>query len=189
MLAHLARHPAKKQRRPIMKKAATCVGVIVVLMLVFVLLACDNTGDSISLSGYYIYAQIGNTDYEWKLGFTIIEDDAFGFVETGAPDTTWLLATPDVATDLADTINYVMIVFEGTTTGTYSMSDVDQAGYVINGFPLLFTDITLDVTTYEDVGGVIKGTFSGTVEDVYTNTMTVENGQFNVIHAETPPVE
>jgi len=175
-----------------MKKAATCVAVIVVLMLVLVLVACDNTGDSISLSGYYIYAQIGcccYTDYEWKLGFQTIEDDAFGMVEAGTPDTTWLLATPDVATDLLDTKNLVMIEFEGTTTGTYSMSDVVQAGYMINGFPLLFTDITLVVTTYEDVGGVIKGTFSGTVEDVYTNTMTVENGQFNVIHAETPPVE
>ena len=175
-----------------MKKGATCVGVIVVLMLVFVLVACDNTGGSISLSGYYIYAQIGPcgyTDYEWKLGFTNIEDDAFGMVEAGTPDTTWLLATPDVATDLSDTINFVMIVFEGTTTGTYSMSDVVQAGYVINGYGWLFTDITLVVTTYEDVGGVIKGTFSGTVEDMYTNPMTVVNGQFNVIHAETPPDE
>lgn len=172
-----------------MKKAATCVGVIVVLMLVFVLAACDNTGDRISLSGYYIYAQIDNTDYEWKLGFTNVEDDAFGIVEIGTPDTTWLLATPDIATDLADASNYVIIEFEGTTTGTYSMSDVIQAGYAINGLPLLFTDITLVVTTYDGVGGVIKGTFSGTVEDLYTNTMTVRNGQFNVIHAETPPVE
>ena len=172
-----------------MKKAATCVGVIVVSILVCVLVACDNTDGSISLSGYYIYSQIGNTNYEWKLGFTNVEDDAFGIVEPGAPDTTWLLATPDVATDLGETLNFVMIVFEGTTTGTYSMSDVVQAGYSINGLPLLFTDITLVVTTYEDVGGVIKGTFSGTVEDLYTNTITVENGQFNVIHAETPPVE
>ena len=175
-----------------MKKAATCVGVVVVLMLVFVLVACDNTGGSISLSGYYIYAQIGScdyTDYEWKLGFTIIEDNAFGIVQTGPPDTTALYATPDVVTGTEFPNNLAVIQFEGTTTGTYSMSDVVQAGYMINGFPLLFTDITLVVTTYEDVGGVIKGTFSGTVEDVYTNTMTVENGQFNVIHAETPPVE
>jgi hypothetical protein len=172
-----------------MKKAATYMGVIVVLILVFGLVACDNTGGSIRLSGYYIYAKIGDTDYEWKLGFTNVEDDAFGIVEPGAPDTTWLLATPDIAADVGDTDNFVMIVFEGTTTGTYSMSDVVQAGYSINGLPLLFTDITLVVTTYEDVGGVIKGTFSGTVEDLYTNTTTVENGQFNVIHAETPPIE
>jgi len=169
-----------------MKRLAYISAIVIPLILFGCFVSCDNAD---GLSGYYIYAQIGYTDYEWKLGFTNIEDDAFGVVEAGTPDTTWLLATPDVATDLSDTINYVVIEFEVTTTGTYSMSDVVQAGYVINGYGWMFTDITLVVTTYEDVGGVIKGTFSGTVEDMYTNPMTVVNGQFNVIHAETPPVE
>ena len=78
-----------------------------------------------------------------------------------------------------------MIDFEGTTTGTYSGADVSGV-YVINDVPWEFTDITLVVTTYEAVGGVIKGTISGTLLNMCKNTMTVKNGQFNVIHAVNP---
>jgi len=150
--------------------------------------SCDN---SLNLSGYYIYAELDGTAYEWKLGATDIVDDALGVVGTGTEPSTILLATPDVITigDILSGSNWVMIEFEGTTTGTYSEADMRNAIYMVNGIGLEFTDITLDVTTFESVGGVIKGTFSGTGENLCANTITVKNGQFNVIHVETPPVE
>ena len=154
------------------------ISIIVILLILFgFFISCDNTG---GLSGYYIYAELDDAPYEWKLGFTNIEDDAFGFVSVGAPDRTIIYATPDVETGVGEPDNYVRIEFEGATTSNYP--NVLQSGYIINGVLWGFTDISLGVTTFEDVDGVITGTFSGTItEEGSTNTMTVENGQFNVI--------
>jgi hypothetical protein len=111
--------------------------------------------DGSGLTGYYIYAVLGDTAYEWKLGFTMIEDDAFGTVMPMITGTTALIATPDVVTGTVMPNNFVIIQFLGTTTGTYSTSDTSAAGYyVINDVQWDFTDITLVVTTYESVGGV-----------------------------------
>jgi hypothetical protein len=161
-----------------MKRLGLISIIVIPLILFGFFMSCDNGG----LSGYYIYAQLDGTEYEWRLGFTFIEDDAYGSV-AGFPETTYLIATPDVETGAMEPDNYVWIAFEGTTTGTYSMSDMGRSTYNINDVEWVFTDITLVVTIFEDVGGVIKGTFSGTVEDESSNTMTVENGQFNVIRA------
>ena len=160
-----------------MKRLWLISAIVIPLVLFGFFISCDNAG---GLSGYYIYSLIGGTAYEWRLGYTDIEDDAFGYVERG-PNRTWLIATPDVETGAPAPENYAEIVFEGATTGTYSISDMGPSFYSINDVRWDFTDITLVVTTFEDVGGVISGTFSGTVEDEGTNTMTVENGQFNVI--------
>ena len=168
------------EKRGMYMKRLWLISIIVIPSILFgFFISCDNAG---GLSGYYIYALLDGTAYEWRLGLTNIEDDAFGSVDTGTPDRTVLLATPDVETGETQPDNYMLIRFEGTNTGTYSVSDIVDTGYVINGVIWLFTDITLVVTTFEGVGGVIKGTFSGTIEESFsTNTMTVENGQFNVI--------
>ena len=160
-----------------MKRLWLISAIVIPLVLFGFFLSCDNAGD---LYGHYIYAQLDNIAYEWKLGFTNVDDDAFGMTES---DVTALLATPDVGISDEEANNFVFIVFEGITTGTYSISDlINESQYRINGVSWYFTDITLVVTTFEDVGGVITGTFSGTVEDVgTTNTMTVKDGQFNVL--------
>jgi hypothetical protein len=162
-----------------MKKLGLISVIVIPLILFGFFLSCDNTS---GLSGYYIYAEIDGTAYEWKLGLTIIEDDAFGTVDTGDPVTTILLATPNVETGDTEPDNYVWIAFEGTITGTYTISDMSGSGYEINDVSWTFSDITLVVTTFEGVGGVITGTFSGTVEN-NGSTMNVENGQFNVVRA------
>ena len=155
------------------------ISVIVIPLILFgFFLGCDNAE---GLSGYYIYAELDGTAYEWKLGLTDIEDDAFGSRNT-EDNMTEIFATPEVLTSEELPSNYVIIDLIATTTGTYSISDVSIVVYRINDIRWIFTDITLVVTAYEDVGGVIKGTFSGTVqEDGSSNTMAVENGQLNVI--------
>lgn len=159
-----------------MKRFGLISAIVIPLVLFGFFISCDNAG---GLSGYYIYAVIDGTAYEWRLGLTNIEDDAFGTVNSG--EITILFASPDVETGESEPANYVFLWPEGTTTGTYSISDMFEAMYQIDGVEWYFTDITLVITTFEDVGGVIAGTFSGTVEDEGLNTMTVENGQFNVI--------
>jgi len=159
-----------------MKRLRIIYVLVISLMLFGFSISCDNGGS------YYINALLDDTAYEWKLGFTVLAGDAFGFVRTGSPDTTTLIATPDVETGVSQPENYVEIRFEGNTIGTYATSDIIIALYHINGVDWLFTDITVVVTTFEDVGGVITGTFSGTIdEEETTNTMTVTDGQFRVI--------
>ena len=174
-----------------MKKLWLISAIVIPLVLFGFFLSCDTAGggNEDGLSGYYIYALLDGTVYEWRLGLTLIEDDAFATRNTEFTNFTMLFATPDVEPGIDEPNNYVEIAFEGTT-GTYSISDIAFAGYIINGVEWEFTDITVVVSTYEDVGGVIKGTFSGTVqEEGNINTMTVKNGQFNVIRApdDSPP--
>ena len=155
-----------------MKRFGLISAIVIPLVLFGFFIGCDNAG---GLSGYYIYAELDGTEYEGRVGLTDIEDDAYGWVQTGDPDRTVLFATPDVETGQSEPDNYVWIAFEGTTTGTYSISDMSPSDYNINGVGWAFTDITLVVTTFEGVGGVITGTFSGIVAD-NGNTMTIENG-------------
>ena len=164
-----------------MKRFGLISVIVIPLVLCGFFISCDNAG---GLTGYYIYAVIGGIEYEWRLGLTIFEDDAYASVIPGDPDRIFLFATPYVETGATAPDNYAWISFEGATTGTYSISDVSSASYYLNDIRWEFTDITLVVTTFEDVGSVISGSFSGTVqEDGTSNTMTVENGLFNVIRA------
>ena len=162
-----------------MKRLWIVSAIIFPLILFGFFTSCDNAG---GLSGYYIYAELDGTAYEWRLGLTDIEDDAFGSMGPGTTDVTGLFATPDVATGDDEPNNFVLLIFEGIAAGTYTTFET-SGYYFIDGKVWMFSDITIVVTTYESVGGVIVGTFSGTVSDEQTNTMTVKNGQFNVIHA------
>jgi hypothetical protein len=175
----LVRFALSNEKGAINMKRLGLISVLAVpLMLLGFFVSCDNAG---GLSGYYVYAEFDGTPYEWKLGLTNIVDDAFGLVTTmSPPDSTLFFATPDIETGASEPDNYMWIEFEDTTIGTYSISDMDRASYIFEGVEWMFTDITLVVTTFEGVGGVITGTFSGTVTN-NGSTMTVENGQFNVI--------
>ena len=80
-----------------MKRLWLISAIVVPLVLFGFFISCDNAG---GLAGYYIYAVVGGAEYEWRLGYTDIEDDAFGVVETGITDNTILFATPDVVTSV-----------------------------------------------------------------------------------------
>ena len=162
------------------------ISAIVISMVLFgFFVSCDTAG---GLSGYYIYTEFTGSAYElkleWKLGPTNVDANACGWVWTGDPNETHIMATPDVITGESEPYNYIYIRIDGTTTGTYSISDVSFRYNIGDLGAWVFTDITLEVTVFEDVGGVISGTFSGTVENLLnSSTLTVENGQFNVIRA------
>ena len=107
-----------------MKRLWLISSIVIPMVLFGFFFSCDNAG---GLSGYYIYAELDSTAYEWKLGVTDIDDDAFGSLNID-DDMTEIFATPEVVT-LASLIeeypsNYVLIDLMATTTGTYSISDL-----------------------------------------------------------------
>jgi hypothetical protein len=161
--------------------------VIIVLLLAgslfYIASSCDSGGGGES---YYIYAKIDGTVYDWKLGTTDIEPGAFGTYVTpgeGGPAVI-ILATPetiDSSEGEPDNYAFFSIVLTSAPPAIYDTipDDFDEAFYKINGTYWDFTDITLEITEYGEVGGVIAGTFSGTIDDSST-TMDVTEGSFNV---------
>jgi hypothetical protein len=136
---------------------------------------------------FYFYANIGDppgegTVYEWRLGLTMYEAEAFGNVITNGGSATLLLATPDVETGKTTPDNYVAIVIYGSSTGEYKTvpDDTLSGRYVINGERWDFSAITLRITKFEEVGGVIEGTFSGTILTPLSEPVALVDGQFRV---------
>lgn len=165
-----------------------CAAILVILLPTYLFSAnCDGDG-GIVLTGFYIYANIGDppgegTVYEWRLGLTNYVAEAFGVVSTIGEPSTLLFATPAVETGETEPNNYVMIIIDGTSTGTYK-TVVDPpfftGSYYINGEEWEFSAMTLIITTFEAVGGVIEGTFSGTIHTPLDEPVAIVDGQFRV---------
>ena len=108
--------------------------------------------------------------------------DGVGVVSTIGEPRTLLFATPDVETGDTPPNNYVMIIIEGILTGTYKTIEAPlfTGSYYINGEEWEFYAMTLKITTFEAVGGVIEGTFSGTIQTPLAEYVAIVGGQFRV---------
>jgi hypothetical protein len=80
--------------------------------------------------------------------------------------------------------NTLSIKFQGGTTGTYD-EDVDLI-FIINNVAYASEEgAKVVITKYEDVGGIIEGTFTGTLKEVTGNkTFTLTNGKFAVLRTQ-----
>jgi hypothetical protein len=160
-----------------MKKARLLVLLLIPLVAIGILISCDN---GVTRSGYFIFATIVTTEYDWKHGVSGVSDDAFGEIIDIASGDTLLFASPTVVVGEPD--NYVWFEFNGITTGTYDLSDMLDASYRIEGEYWDFLTLSLTVNKYEDVGGDIEGTFAGTIEnEAGTIQRVVYGGQFRVV--------
>ena len=84
----------------------------------------------------------------------------------------------------------IVITFPGTATGTFTSAAgsggsilwMDASGFYRADDSTAGTSYTITVTAYGAVGGLIEGTFSGTVKDLFgSTTKTITNGIFTVI--------
>ena len=97
-----------------------------------------------------------------------------------------MYATPDVETGDPEPDNYISVMFLGTTTGTYSDTSQASLFYRENGNGWWeggsVDNIIITVTKYDDVGGVVKGTFSTTIIEEVPDSLTKEitEGKFKV---------
>ena len=161
-----------------MKSLLVIITLICIASLPFLLF----TGCTTSAS-YYIKFKVDGVDKNFDKGPTNYESVPFGQIVTGDPDYTDLRATPDVETgEVLPLDNYISIQFYNTTTGSYAGLEEAIIAYNENGAKYLATDITVNVTKYdEEEGGVIEGTFSATITpEVPTGSKEITEGEFRV---------
>jgi hypothetical protein len=106
--------------------------------------------------------KVDDADKNFDKGLTNYESKPCGQLLIVYADLSNMLATSDDETGETFPYNNIYIRFYGTTAGTYTEAEADlrygEGGtwYVSDGNPVT-------VTKYEDAGGVIEGTFSGTI--------------------------
>jgi hypothetical protein len=96
------------------------------------------------------------------------------------------------ASEEGNSNHVIRLFFQGETTGTYGDPDCSCVYYT--DYPdtyyasefYLAHDLTITVTELGEVGGVISGTFSGTLEDVADTEMIITNGEFRVLREVDP---
>lgn len=85
---------------------------------------------------------------------------------------------------IAHNSNTLSLKFEGSTKGTYE-EDTDITLKLNNVIYASDGATKIIVTKYEEVGGTIEGTFTGTLKEVLGNkTVTITNGKFAAIRVQ-----
>jgi hypothetical protein len=183
LLSHLEIENGKSNLWEGMMKKYRCSGYLLVLLIVIALFtSCpSNNGGEES---YYIKAKLDGTVYEWVYGKTDVEPAAFGTFHSSDVIGTEIYAQP-IETSSEDPApdNYVLfyVLSPLNSPASYTLSDFKYKTYWLNGASWTFTSLVFEVTSYDSVGGTIKGTFSGTIDEFLgTGTMAVTDGQFVV---------
>jgi hypothetical protein len=114
-----------------------------------------------NLPPYYIMFKLDGVSKVFDKGFTDVESNAFANIV--GVDETWFYATSDEIGEGDTWTNLMQIYLYGISEGVYS--DLDSTIYYRDETTWHTTSTsTFTITKYEDVGGVIEGTFSGTVD-------------------------
>ncbi len=151
--------------------------------LVFGLFSCaDSGGGSDTTDPVQIAFTFDGVDYKWTEGFDGTHDTSSGVIDIESSAQGWseYLFASETTYGLHPIPNYFYMDNSGIT-GSYStiayISFPDDNEHSYNG------DVTCDITTYDNVGGLIIGTFTGVVKDNASASDATHdiNGSFKVI--------
>ena len=128
--------------------------------------------------GYYIKFKVDGVQKNYDKGLTDVEEKPFGihWIE----NSTEIWANPNVVSN-GDQIEQLLfgtsLIDVGTETEDYMFEYVTETGDIYRA-----TSRTVTITTYESVGGVIEGTFSATVENIFPpgDLKEITEGEFRV---------
>ncbi|UCB44594.1 MAG: hypothetical protein JSV25_10265 [Spirochaetota bacterium] len=157
-----------------MKTLKLMITAVCVSVLALFLLGAECGVPVETVLGYYIMFKADDVQKYFDKGLTNYESEPFGNPVTSAEDYTVFFATPDEETGDEAVENGIAIMFDGTTIGTYTNTET-IVQYTEDGIDVSGNADTVSVTKYDDEGGVIEGTFSGTIEGV-----VITEGQFRV---------
>ena len=155
--------------------------LLLIIIVAFIAASCSSffmgCTTSSSLPPYYVAFTVDGERYVWEFGLTEFESNTFGSKLEENPDDTHFIALPTEEEWSGGLQNYITIAFEGAAVGTYPIQNIS---YTVDGTHHTLVNGSITITNYEDVGGVIEGTFSVEVTDGDT-TITIENGEFKVM--------
>lgn len=171
--------------------------LIILLFALFVLFvpatifasSCESAGEE--LPEYYILFSIDGQEYIYKFGVLDIEVNAFA-VFFGGAETNFFATDDNTASTEIEPDNYILIFFLGNGPLDYTFGEdpLYIEFYTADG-SYDITAGTLTITKYGDVGDVIEGTFTATVEASFngTETINLDDGKFRIIRiADDTPV-
>ena len=131
---------------------------------------------------YQVSAEIGDAYYTWNLGIADVETKPFGQLYTSPlPGLEFFATSESISTFSGLPENYVWfdIATLSPSTGVYTYLEV--YGWIrIQSTYWIFEGITMEITSFNDVGGSIEGTFAGVVSDG-SSTQLVTNGSFTLV--------
>lgn len=171
--------------------------LIILLFALFVLFvpatifasSCESAGEE--LPEYYILFSIDGQEYIYKFGISDIEVNTFA-VLFGGEETNFFATDDNTASTEIEPDNYILIFFLGyePLDYTYGEDPLDIEFYTADGSYDIIAG-TLTITKYGDVGDVIEGTFTATVQDFSNGaeTINLEGGKFRILRlADDTPV-
>jgi len=166
--------------------------IFLVITFFFIFSSCSNSSNSDDNDpDYKVSFTLNGTNYT----FTTAHDNPSGFAEGSISETKTLIVADSA--DIPE--NYVYFNIPGITAGTFNESTVGNPcfEYVIpagNNFldpEGTINDFTFTISVIESEGGIIKGTFYGTVYESGTpaTTYPLTNGFFEVLRVASIPLD
>ena len=160
-------------------KTVKFIAALVILIISPVLFTgCFGGGDP----DYRVEFTLDGTDYIFTKAYDNPETVAEGCMDDDATKTTIMAENED------NPDQYVEITIPGINTGTFHDILGRSCFHFRRGNSDYFNDdndtaddFTIQITEYGEVGGIIRGTFSGTVEDAAETEYQVTDGYFEVI--------
>jgi hypothetical protein len=172
---------------------ALCVAVVAA---VGILVACTSDG-----AAYYVRFTADGQSYELTKGFTDIADgDAVAFIVTAdeylvITGTTDNVTSADIGSEDVEIQNAVFVVLLGTTTGTYDEEgEILEVFIIINNVQYTINALSITVSTINEVGSTIEGTFTATIApEGGGDEVVITDGEFKLYRAADdsilPPAE
>jgi hypothetical protein len=162
--------------------------ILILTVICIVSLSCFLFTGCPALNIYYIKFKVDGEGKIWDKGYTDYESNAFGSLYPGEGRIR-LVATPDAVASTDDIDNYIWFRITGISAGTYPNTEVliwfKEDGGVEYTNNVGVGDMTVIITEFGEIGGVIKGTFSGTLDETDSvGPITITEGEFEVLRAE-----
>jgi len=160
-----------------MKTVKFIVALVILIISPVLFTGCFGGGDP----DYSVEFTLDGTDYSFTKGENI------GIIPEGCKITN--VTRTDIFAVNED-LPFQTVVFKipGTTAGTFHdiidssifQFNMDLRTHYIDDISTA-DDFTVEIIEYGEVGGVIRGTFSGTVKDTFDTECPVTDGYFEVI--------
>ena len=162
-------------------KRISCALIVIIALSMLSACTPDEGGAAVD---YKIEFKMDGTEYSLTGGYNDPSGPPEGCIDTGGSNRIAIKATPAGTTDKDN--NNVSIYLSGTTVGTYEADGQTSTMWsFLEGGEYYERDsggISITLSVFEDVGGIIEGSFEGTAGTPpdYSTSYSITDGFFRV---------